>query len=149
MSPQLAPRSPPSALHQKWQAAQFPGSSTKFLPVFKFASTLRHWLCSDAQSISSLRNIVIVAGHRALSFCPRGSQAWSDFHSEASALTSSTLRISRRLLFSSVFKSCQSTRRACSHAATLGFAVDSASQSHLCQQKLLAILRDRSRFFDR
>ena len=78
----------------------------KFFPVFKFVSVLCTWLCFDTQSVSSARKIVIVAGHRALvqSLCPHGSRSWSDFSQrKASALSSSTLQISRRLLFSGVF----------------------------------------------
>ena len=63
---------------------------------------LRSWLCSDVQNVSSLRKIMIVAGHRSLSLCPHDSQACATFRRAAYALSSSTLRVSRHLLFSKV-----------------------------------------------
>ena len=142
--------SPSSAFHQKWQAAHFSG---KFLPVFKFASTLRSRLCSDAQRVASLRKIVIVVGHRAPSLCPCGCQSWNNFSLiKSSSLSSSTLRISRRLLFSGVFQELwHSTIRACSHEKLPLHLLQSILRADLMSAsegwpRSCVILRDRSRF---
>ena len=120
----------------------------KFLPVFKFASLLRSWLCSDAESISLLRKAVIVAGHRALSLCPRGCQSCSDFSQrKASALSCSTQRISRLLLVFGVFQSSVTAQEEL--VCTKGYPCSRCSQpiSSLLTKACRDVARSNCAFF--
>ena len=60
-SPQWATQSPSSAFHQKWQ--RLTSQAPQVPPGFQVRRQASQLAPSDAQSLSSLRKIVIVAGH--------------------------------------------------------------------------------------
>ena len=66
-----------------WSGKRLTSQAPQVPPGFQARGTLRSWLCTDAQRVSSLRMVVIVAGHRAPRYVLVALRHGANFRGEA------------------------------------------------------------------